>query len=142
VLKIVGPYGENGWEDPETGDRFYNSTTMTPFGPLGNIKVHRDGDDMVIDQAPEYALIGRGFIDAEGYTDAFGTTWVDIIARNGHVRYQILPDDVVYEDEPAKILTTRLALLAFSEWTPEAEFVEEPRTDVVEVPVTPENLNA
>lgn len=142
VLKIVGPYGDNGWEDPDTGVRYYNNVTMSPFGPVKNIKTHRDGGELVIDQAPEYALIGRGLIESEGSTDGFGITWVDVIGRNGHARYQVLDEDVVWDDDRDKVLSTRLCMRAFSDWEPESEYTEEPRRETVEVPVTEENLNA
>lgn len=169
VLKIVGPYGENGWEDPDTGVRYYNSVTMSPYGPVGNLKTHveytgagcdcedpdyrydwetgeerlnHDHDVLVIDQAPDYVLIGRGFIESQGYTDAFGATWVDIIGRNGRVRYQVLDEDVVWDDDRDKVLSIRLCFRAFEDWEPETEYVEEPRRESIEVPVTEENLNA
>jgi hypothetical protein len=143
TLRIDGPYPKEGWEDPATGVRYYNNRTVADgFGVVGNLKTHEDAGETVIDQAPDFCLIGRGYIDAHATKDAFGGVWVDIIARNGRVRYQVLDEPAVWEDDPDAELTTRLCMLAYSDWTPEAEFREEPRREIVELPVTEENLNA
>ena len=133
-LKIVGPYGENGWQD-EDGTEHYNSVAVGPFGAVRNLKIAGEGEDRLILQAPASTLIGIKFAaeSDEVYTDAFGTTWLDVIAKNGHVRYQLL-EEAVWEDT-GQSSQCYLAVLAFSDWTPEVEYVEEPRREIKTVPV-------
>lgn len=139
TLRIVGPYPEEGFQDEDGVEHFNDVILAEPYGVVGNLKIDtQDEDDVAILQVPEVILVAKTFTEAPGSyvtTDGFGTRWLDVNARNGNIRYQILDDDVSWWDYPDRVENSHLALLAHSEWEPEGEYVEELRHEIIEIPV-------
>lgn len=137
VLEVVGPYGKDGWEDPETGENFFNDRVFTPHGLLGKIKSHIDGEDLVIDQADQVVLIRKGFpeewtaptIGASLEQSPFGFFLFELKARNGMVRYVLLNDELSWrgseegdtESLDKMLATHQLATLTYSKWVAEGD---------------------
>lgn len=141
LLKITGRYGasadaptaENVWDsyqsgpqgvEDEDGVEHYDDEVSTPFGPLGNLVSHVDGDEVVIDAAPGVVLISRrdDWDDFPGVSvepNPFGFHIFELAARNGFVRYRLYEDEVRWADRPDEPVAMQIGVRTIECWTPE-----------------------
>lgn len=123
-IDLVGRYGEDGWEDPETGENFYNDRFSTQYGDVENLIVDETDGGLIIVAAPAVTIIAdkspAEWARREGHSlirSAFGFNTLQIFAANGFVRYRIYEDPIQWWDgevDDRHRIGTRLA----SQWTP------------------------
>lgn len=108
-LEVMGGYGKDGWQHPETGQEFFNDRIKTRYGQLGKLKSEFENGFPVIVQADEVVLIRRGFprhweMSTTGVTverSPFGFQLFELIGKNGMVRYQLLEDELQWKGAEA-----------------------------------------
>lgn len=150
-LEVFGRHGPDGWQNPETGEEFFNDRVFTPHGLLGKLLVdfeepcgdgcncqdpdYNEGMDhaeAVIVQADEVVLIRRGFPDswtapttgASVELNPFGFYVFEVQARNGMVRYRLLDDELEWNTDMKDgdaLAHHQLGLRTYSVWSPERE---------------------
>ncbi|WP_157896281.1 hypothetical protein [Mycobacteroides chelonae] len=126
VLRLVGKWPDEGWQDPETGEEFFNDTVLAEgYGQVGRFCVGHSDDGPVILAADEYMLAGKGLdpvlMDRDRITvinSPFGFTILRCDAANGYVEYRVLDDDVVWWDKPEEETNLRFCVRNFHDWTP------------------------
>lgn len=127
TLRLVGRYPDEGWQDPETGEEFFNTTLIAEgLGEVGRFRVDYDADDKpVITAADEFTCIA-GKLDPTRaakdriteITSPFGFTILRCDAANGYVEYRVLDESVEWWDKPDEETTLRFCVRNFHDWTP------------------------
>ncbi|QNJ56875.1 hypothetical protein SEA_REINDEER_65 [Mycobacterium phage Reindeer] len=130
ILKIRGPYGPDGTQG-EDGVERYNDEVATPYGLLGDLRVHDEDGKRYITKADDVVLIRRGFPDewtpgslqgAAMSTNVLGFTMFRLEVENGFVTYHVLDDDLRWEDDfdgvESSLANYQLGIRAEHQWTP------------------------
>jgi hypothetical protein len=128
ILEVKQDLDHDGYED-EDGTVHYDDRIITPWGELGVLKVHLDGEEVVIDRAPYVILVSKRppeewVRDADGTTfseNFYGSRQMTVKGRNGEVRYQLIDRPVEWSDQPGQPVEHFLAVLSHSRWVKEAE---------------------
>ncbi|SHT12681.1 Uncharacterised protein [Mycobacteroides abscessus subsp. abscessus] len=125
VLRLVGKYPDEGWQDPETGEEFFNSTLIAEgHGEVGRFRIDRDASDRpVITAADEFTLIAKELDPTSCQKDRitklqspFGFTILRCDAANGYVEYRVLDDNVIWWDKPGEETNLRFCVRNFHDW--------------------------
>ncbi|MEC4857198.1 hypothetical protein R2325_16610 [Mycobacteroides chelonae] len=124
-IDLVGRYGEDGWEDPETGENFYNDRPVTPYGEVENLIINETENGLVIVAAPAVAIIANKppaeWAKRKGHSlirSAFGFNTLQIFASNGFVRYRIYEEPIQWWDQKEVDDRHRIGTRLASQWTP------------------------
>ncbi|QSM04668.1 hypothetical protein PROPHIGD54-2_68 [Mycobacterium phage prophiGD54-2] len=125
VLRLVGKWPDEGWQDPETGEEFFNDTVLAEgYGQIGRFCVGHDDGGPVITAADEYMLTGKGLdpvlMAMDRITEIkspFGFTILRCDAVNGYVEYRVIDKDVVWWDKPEEETNLRFCVRNFHDWT-------------------------
>ncbi|NGX08748.1 hypothetical protein [Mycobacteroides franklinii] len=126
VLRLVGKWPDEGWQDPETGEEFFNDTVLAEgYGQIGRFCVGYGDDGPVITAADEYMLTGKGLdpvlMAMDRITEIkspFGFTILRCDAVNGYVEYRVIDEDVVWWDKPEEETNLRFCVRNFHDWAP------------------------